>query len=88
MSNVSVSATEIQAISDFLTGSSGGNTGGSTGSGDDDPSGPPASHTNPEDGIFHAPGNNYPYSNGCSTCHGATLQGGIGPSCFARHDNK
>ena len=86
MSNVSVTATEIQAISDFLIGGTGGSTGGDTGDGDS--GGPPASHTNPEDGILHAPGNNYPYSNGCATCHGVTLEGGIGPSCFACHDEK
>jgi mono/diheme cytochrome c family protein len=79
MNNISLTATEIQAISDYLTGSSGGSTGGgSTG-------GTPVSHTNPEDGVLHAPGNNYPYTNGCTACHGATLQGGVGPSCFACH---
>jgi mono/diheme cytochrome c family protein len=80
MSNISLSATEVQAISDYLTG----NTGGSTGGGDSG-GGLPSSHTNSEDGVLHAPGNNYPYSNGCTACHGTTLQGGIGPSCFACH---
>jgi mono/diheme cytochrome c family protein len=87
MSNVSVTATEIQAISEFLigttSGTSGGTTGGSTGGSDS--GGPPASHTNAEDGVLHAPGNNYPYSNGCTACHGVTLEGAIGPSCLSCH---
>jgi len=84
MGSISLTADEIQAISDYLTGSSsgGGDTGSGTGSGT---SGPPATHTNSEDGVLHAPGNNYPYTNGCTTCHGTTLQGGIGPSCYACH---
>ena len=81
MSNVSVTATETQAISDFLTGSSGGSSGGGSG-------GLPTNHTNAEDGVLHAPGNNYPYSNGCTACHGVSLQGGVGPSCFACHSKE
>ncbi|MCK4588038.1 MAG: c-type cytochrome, partial [Gammaproteobacteria bacterium] len=75
MMGVSLSGTEIIAIADFLSGSSGG---GSTG-------GPPANHTNSEDGVLHAPGNTLPYSSGCTVCHGASLEGGVGPSCFACH---
>jgi mono/diheme cytochrome c family protein len=87
MSNISLTTDEIQAISDFLSGGTGGSTGGGTGGGSTGggTNGPPASHTNPEDGVLHAPGNNYPYSNGCTACHGSTLQGGVGPSCFACH---
>ncbi|WP_455220729.1 c-type cytochrome [Kaarinaea lacus] len=89
MSNVNLTSTEIQAISDYLTGNTGGSTvGGDIGSGTGSggtTSGPPASHTNSEDGILHAPGNNYPYTNGCTACHGVTLQGGIGPSCYSCH---
>jgi len=87
MGSINLSADEIQAISDYLTGNTGGSTGGDTGSGTGGgtTNGPPASHTNSEDGILHAPGNNYPYTNGCTACHGTTLQGGIGPSCFSCH---
>jgi mono/diheme cytochrome c family protein len=84
MGSISLTTTEIQAIADFLTGSSGGGSGGG-GTGGGSTGGPPASHTNSEDGVLHAPGNNYPYTNGCTTCHGSTLQGGIGPSCFTCH---
>jgi mono/diheme cytochrome c family protein len=86
MTGISLTAEEIQAISDYLTGNTGGSTGGDTGgSTGGDTSGPPATHTNSEDGILHAPGNNYPYTNGCTACHGSTLQGGVGTSCFACH---
>jgi mono/diheme cytochrome c family protein len=80
MTGISLNATEIQAISDFLTGNTGGGNTGGGGTG-----GLPSNHTNSEDGILHAPGNNYPYTNGCTTCHGSTLQGSAGPSCFACH---
>jgi hypothetical protein len=80
MNALSLTATEIQAIADYLGGTSGGGSGGG-----DTGGGLPANHTNSEDGILHAPGNNYPYSNGCTACHGSTLQGAIGPSCFSCH---
>ena len=80
MTGINLTAAEIQAIADFLGGTSGG--GGDTGGGS---GGLPTNHTNSEDGILHAPGNNYPYTNGCTTCHGSSLQGAIGPSCFACH---
>jgi hypothetical protein len=46
---------------------------------------PPADHTDEEEGAFHKPGKNRPYSNGCTDCHGSDLTGGFGPSCFACH---
>ena len=46
---------------------------------------PPATHTDLEDGHFHAPGKDRPYTNGCTTCHGATLTGGFAPSCYTCH---
>jgi hypothetical protein len=79
MNSISLSSTEVQAIADYLAGSTGG--GGDSGSG----GGVPASHTNSEEGVLHAPGNNYPYANGCTSCHGSNLQGGIGPSCYSCH---
>ena len=46
---------------------------------------PPATHTERQDGFLHMPGKNSPYTNGCTTCHGATLQGGFAPSCYTCH---
>ena len=49
----------------------------------------PTSHTKIEkdDGLiaFHAPGMDYPYTNQCTDCHGKTLEGHEGPSCYACH---
>ena len=49
----------------------------------------PADHTKIEkdDGLiaFHAPGMDYPYSNECTDCHGYSLQGHEGPSCYSCH---
>ena len=75
MTGISLSGTEIQAIADFLSGGSGS---GSTG-------GPQASHTNSEVGVMHAPGNDFPYTNTCTMCHGLNLEGGVGPSCTTCH---
>jgi hypothetical protein len=82
MSNISLTSAEIQAIADYLAGSTGG---GGSGGGDGGSSGLPANHTNSEEGVLHAPGNNYPFANGCTTCHGVDLRGGIGPSCYSCH---
>ncbi len=42
-----------------------------------------------EDGVegWHMPGYNMPYSNGCTDCHGETLQGAKDVSCYACHGN-
>ena len=37
-------------------------------------------------GHWHMPGNDDPLTN-CTSCHGSTLQGGAGPSCYDCHDN-
>ena len=61
MSNVSVTATEIQAISDFLTGSAGGSTGGGdTGGGTSGGGG-----TVDGQALFTA---------NCAACHGLATQ--------------
>ena len=62
---------------------------GSSGGGHDDEL--PADHNKIEkdDGLiaFHAPGMDYPYTNECTECHGATLEGGHHrePSCYSCH---
>jgi mono/diheme cytochrome c family protein len=71
--STALSAADVQAIADYLAQFSG--TGGTT----------TIPHTKSEEGVMHAPGNNYPYTNGCTTCHGASLQGGVGPSCTSCH---
>jgi hypothetical protein len=70
--------------SSFELGQSGGGGGGSGGGG----SAPPRDHTESEDGVLHAPGMDYPYTNQCTSCHGATLLGGEGPSCYSCHDKE
>ena len=60
----------------------GSNTGGGGGGGG---SNPPASHTESEDGVLHAVGMDYPYTNQCTSCHGPTLLGGEGQSCTSCH---
>ena len=61
--------------------------GRNTGGGGDDEL--PTDHNKVEkdDGViaFHAPGMDYPYTNGCTDCHGYTLQGHDGPSCYSCH---
>ncbi len=49
--------------------------------------GAPAGHTDEEDGFFHMPGKDRPFTNGCTACHGDDLRGipGVGPSCFTCH---
>jgi hypothetical protein len=47
---------------------------------------PPAGHTENNGGVFHKPGKNDPLTN-CVACHGASLQGDVGPSCYDCHNN-
>lgn len=68
---------ESADLSSFELGQNGG--GGSGGV-------PPDSHTENIDDVWHAPGMDYPYTNQCTSCHGATLLGGEGPSCYSCHD--
>lgn len=44
------------------------------------------SHTENMNGVCHMPGKEDPLAN-CTTCHGATLTGGSGPSCYTCHNN-
>ena len=46
---------------------------------------PPADHTDQEDGFYHRPGKERPFSNSCTSCHGVDLTGGIAPSCYTCH---
>jgi hypothetical protein len=48
--------------------------------------GAPASHTENNGGAMHLPGKNNPLVN-CTSCHGADLKGGTGPSCYSCHNN-
>lgn len=52
---------------------------------EDVPSGP-AGHTESNGGVMHKPGKADALSN-CTGCHGDTLQGGMGPSCYTCHNN-
>jgi len=47
----------------------------------------PSSHTVSKDGVMHKPGLTAPLQN-CTGCHGASLQGGSGPSCTRCHGVK
>ena len=73
--------------SSFTLGVDGGGSGGGGDDGDD----LPADHNKIEkdDGLiaFHARGMDYPYTNECTECHGATLEGGhhSEPSCYSCH---
>ena len=72
--------------SSFELGQSGGDGGSGGGGGS---SNPPASHTESEDGVLHAPGMDYPYTNECTSCHGETLLGTAeAPSCYSCHDKE
>jgi hypothetical protein len=53
------------------------------------PADAPEGHTVLKSGVPHAVGLNNPNQN-CTTCHGATLQGGTSgqPSCFSCHGKK
>lgn len=44
-------------------------------------------HTVSEHGVMHRPGLTNPQVN-CVECHGASLQGGDGPSCTSCHSKK
>ncbi|MDH5394227.1 MAG: c-type cytochrome, partial [Gammaproteobacteria bacterium] len=70
-----LSTADIQAIADYLaaTPSSGGGS---------------VAHSDYKDGVGHAIDKDTPFSSGCSSCHGASLQGAIGPSCTSCHDVK
>jgi len=43
-------------------------------------------HTDNQGGVLHKTGKNDPLAN-CVGCHGATLQGDLGPACTSCHDN-
>ncbi|MDH5518021.1 MAG: c-type cytochrome, partial [Gammaproteobacteria bacterium] len=45
-------------------------------------------HTDMKDGVGHAIDKDTPFSSGCTSCHGASLQGSIGPSCTTCHGQK
>ena len=77
----SLTATQIQAIADYLATVTGGSGGAPTGSFT-------VAHTDNQEGHRHAPGKNSPYTNGCSSCHGARLRGAYGPSCYSCHSQK
>ena len=46
----------------------------------------PGSHTLSLNGVSHLEGHTNPLVF-CTGCHGATLRGGDGPSCYSCHDN-
>jgi len=49
----------------------------------------PSNHTEDVSGFMHAPGRDTPFSNWCTACHGADLQGNLNvgaPSCTTCHD--
>lgn len=77
----SLTATQIQAIADYLATVTGGGGGAPTGSFT-------VAHTDNQGGHRHAPGKSQPYTNGCSSCHGARLRGGYGPSCYSCHSQE
>ena len=51
-------------------------------------SNPPSNHTDDVNGFLHAIGKDTPYSNWCTACHGAALEGNLdlgAPSCTTCH---
>ena len=51
-------------------------------------SNPPSNHTDNVQGFLHAAGKDTPYSNFCTACHGASLEGDVNsgaPSCTTCH---
>jgi len=68
-----LSAADVQAIADYLAQFAPSSNA------------PAVAHNVNESGVYHASGNNYPYTNSCTTCHGASLQGDIAPSCYSCH---
>ncbi|GEM_PF-2752388 len=42
-------------------------------------------HNDSEDGVRHASDKDTPFDDGCTSCHGANLRGGTGPSCLSCH---
>lgn len=48
--------------------------------------GPPSDHTESRGvGALHKPGQDAPFDNGCTQCHGENLNDGFAPSCFSCH---
>ena len=45
----------------------------------------PSDHTDDQAGSLHKPGKNDPL-NTCTTCHGSSLKGGTGQSCYTCHN--
>jgi hypothetical protein len=74
---------ESADLSSFILGTSGGGNDG--GGGNSGGSGLPTNHIINLDGALHASGMAFPYSNGCTNCHGSNLRGGEGPSCYSCH---
>jgi len=55
------------------------------GGGDDDGDEAEALHTDVVVGVSHAVDKDTPFTSGCTSCHGASLQGDDGPSCTSCH---
>lgn len=65
-----------------------GVVGGAGGTADDGDVGVGAAgHSKLLGGVWHMPGNEDPLEN-CVGCHGAALEGGAGPTCYACHDGE
>ena len=47
----------------------------------------PSGHTENNGGVLHKPGKADALAN-CTSCHGSTLRGDIGPSCYSCHEAK